>query len=122
MDIFIYLLLVTLASTRLCSLLQDELGPFDIFQKLRHYVGLYEVDTLPIELQSQFIGQTSFYNENGIKFFADLIQCLWCLSIWTGFVFLFIVYLSSSISLGEMILLTFASSYLVIQLDRYTGD
>lgn len=68
---FELLIVVALASFRIASLLVDEAGPFDMFGKLRHLVGVR------YNAQSERIGESEL---------AKAFNCVWCLSIWSGFV------------------------------------
>jgi uncharacterized protein (DUF2062 family) len=74
MNITTFLILV-LATYRLTSLLlaqqNSEAGPYDILDKFRHLVGVR-------------------YNErsiaSGLNVFAEMLCCVYCLSVWTGLV------------------------------------
>ena len=59
-----------LATWRISSLLVDEAGPFDVFVKIREVFGIKHKDRIPYE-----------YPET---FFAQLLSCVWCVSIWIG--------------------------------------
>lgn len=64
-------LIVALAVWRIASLLANEEGPFDVFEKFRDLIGVR-------------------YDENseryGTNVVADAFTCVWCLSIWIGFI------------------------------------
>ncbi len=60
---------VALAVWRLSSMLVNEAGPWDIFVRLRAFIGVkYDEYSQPY----------------GTKFFAKLFSCVWCLSTWIG--------------------------------------
>lgn len=67
-----HFVLLGLGVWRLTSLLVEEDGPWDIFARLRHRVGVR-------------------YNENSKPFgknvVAEGLTCMWCASIWIGAVF-----------------------------------
>ena len=63
--------LLVLATWRLSSLIAFESGPFDVFGRIRHIVGVrYDEYSQP----------TIFKNT-----FARGIVCFWCVSVWWGF-------------------------------------
>lgn len=65
------LVLLSLASWRLTSLIVQEDGPFDIFIKIRLWLGVaYDQNSQP-------------YGKNVI---ARGILCMWCASVWVSFV------------------------------------
>lgn len=69
------LLILILATWRLSSLLVNEAGPLDMFDRLRHLAGVRQ-------------------NEYGVIYAANVagraLTCVWCTSVWTGLgVFLF---------------------------------
>lgn len=70
MDLFItfQFIILALATWRVSHLLTYEDGPFNIFQKLRTFVGISE------ELDEH----------DNYSFFAKLLSCLKCNSIWVG--------------------------------------
>ena len=57
-------LAAALATWRLTVMLWYELGPFDVFLRLRTWVGAYE---MPPE-----------------RVLGKLFACFWCLSVWVG--------------------------------------
>lgn len=63
-------LVLILATWRMASLLVEEDGPFEIFPKLRHALGVR-------------------YDENSISYgtnwFAKGLRCEHCVSVWLGF-------------------------------------
>ncbi len=63
--------LLILATWRLASMLSTEDGPWDIFARLRHAIGLrYDEWSNPIYLNT----------------LAKGIVCFWCVSVWLAFV------------------------------------
>jgi len=69
LSIELKLLILSLATWRLSSLLANEDGPFDMFQRFRYVIGV-RVDP---------IGQVYYLNT-----FAKGVACIWCNSIWVG--------------------------------------
>ena len=59
---------LALAIWRVASLLANENGPGDVFDKLRTKLGV-EVDT---------------YGKHGTTTLSKLIVCVWCSSVWFG--------------------------------------
>ena len=59
-----------LATWRISSLLVNETGPFDVFVKIREVFWIKHKDKAPYE-----------YPET---FFAQLLSCVWCVSVWVG--------------------------------------
>jgi len=62
--------ILALATWRLASLFANEDGPFDIFVRIRHFVGV------------KYDAHSIAYGENVI---SKGIICVWCNSIWFGF-------------------------------------
>lgn len=63
--------LLCLATWRLSSLLVNESGPFDMFLRVRKLAGIEHDD----EKKPTIIHD---------RFFAGLLSCVWCTSIWVG--------------------------------------
>jgi hypothetical protein len=62
-------LVLTLATWRISSILVEEDGPFEVFDKLRHKLGVrYDEHSYP-------------YGENEL---AKTLTCIWCVSPWVG--------------------------------------
>lgn len=62
--------LLTLAAWRVTSLLVNEDGPADVFIRLRVKLGMrYDEYNLPV----------------ATTFLAHLLSCVWCASVWIGF-------------------------------------
>jgi hypothetical protein len=59
-----------MATWRISSLLVNEAGPFDVFVKIREAFGIKHNEKIPYE-----------YPET---FFAQLLSCVWCVSIWVA--------------------------------------
>ena len=66
------LIVLGLATWRLTSLFVWETGPFNIFQRIREKVGILHDET----------GHPYQYPDT---FFAQLLSCVWCFSIWVAF-------------------------------------
>ena len=67
----IRLILAALATWRLTYMLTEELGPFDVFKRLRDRVGVH------------YLRDDSWPDTN----LGRLFSCCKCLSMWTGAVF-----------------------------------
>jgi hypothetical protein len=64
------ILLLVFATWRLTSLIVNEEGPFDIFVKLRTYIGI----------------ETNAYGvSGGNNMIAKALTCIWCTSLWVSF-------------------------------------
>ena len=59
-------ILAGLAGWRIASLLVNEDGPFDVFARLRHRVGIREGEP---------------YDDNVL---TGVLSCVWCCSVWTA--------------------------------------
>lgn len=97
MDLISLLLLLGLAATRISLLFVKEDGPFDIFGKLRDYVGV------------QYDAMGEPYGEN---FFAKLLSCIYCTSVWVGVFFTLLLVIDTD--LASIIALPFALSQIAI--------
>ena len=111
MNHLILILLTSVSVWRVCSLLQDEPGPFDIFKKIRTFVGLTSVEDLP--LNEQILYSDKEFVHNG-EFFAELIECIWCLSIWVGGLFAIYLAITGIIPYSYIPIYTLCSSALTI--------
>lgn len=84
------LLLLSLLTWRISSLFTGEDGPLFVFKSIRDFTGLETLDD-----------GTNIYHKGGVfKFFATLLACLWCLSIWVGWLIALIAYPSQWIVMG----------------------
>lgn len=63
--------ILILATWRLTSLFVHEYGPFRIFHKIREWAGIIH------DTDSNVIGSDD-------SFFAQLLECFWCTSIWVA--------------------------------------
>jgi hypothetical protein len=70
MNILTFIIAI-LATWRLSAMLSYEAGPFDVFIRIRESVGIIHDD---------------FGRKNVVPstFFAELLDCIWCLSVWIG--------------------------------------
>lgn len=94
-------LLLILATWRLTSLLVQEDGPLDIFVKVRKYIGV----------------ETNAYNVLvGQNVIAKAFTCIWCMSIWVGFLASF--FSEYSVNVGWFIVSWFAISTGAILFDE----
>lgn len=95
------LLVYGLATWRISSLLVDEPGPFRIFVKLRNLTGI----------QHDMDDNVSIVPDT---FFASLLSCVWCTSVWVGLFWAVMYFVPYSFYLA----LPFALSALAIKLHR----
>ena len=79
------LLILGLATWRITSLLVTEDGPYDIFGRLRAFLGV------------RYDEYNSPYGTNVI---AQGLLCMWCASVWVGLGFTFIYLANCKVALG----------------------
>lgn len=76
-------LLLALAVWRVTSLLVQEDGPYDVFAKLRRFIGVY-------------------YDEYSVKrgknVVASAMTCVWCFSVWIALLFVLLFGETTSIA------------------------
>jgi hypothetical protein len=58
-----------LATWRISNMLVEEEGPYDIFERLRHRLGV------------QYLEDGAAYSHNE---WGKLFTCVWCMSVWVG--------------------------------------
>lgn len=97
-------LILTLATWRISSLLVNELGPANIFETIRHRIGVR-------------------YSESGIRYgenvVAEAFVCAWCLSVWVGLI-LGLVWTFNGV-VATMIAVPFALSGGAILIEKYAN-
>lgn len=98
-------LVLGLAAWRLTSLLVNEDGPWNIFARFRHWVGV------------RFNEKSEPY---GTNFLADGLTCVWCTSVWVGVCLT--VWWAANEWLTPLLCLPFALSTLSILVQKITGD
>jgi hypothetical protein len=96
------LLFLVLATWRATSLLVNEDGPFEAFAKFRYWAGV-RYDSV----------RGVWYGENT---FAEGLTCVWCVSLWTGFMASF--FSGYSAKLRNFFIMWQAISALVILFDE----
>jgi hypothetical protein len=84
-------------------MLVHEDGPFDIFERFRHFLG---------------IRYTERSNRYGTNVLAKLFMCVWCLSVWVGIAVTVLYVLLGEIAI--YICLPFAISGGAVILERLT--
>ena len=114
MNNLILLILTSISVWRVSSLLRDEEGPLHIFRKLREYVGLTKVEDLPLNEQVLY-SENEFIHDGG--FWAELIECIWCLSVWVGGVFAIYLAITKNIKKSMIPIFTLTSSALTIYIN-----
>ena len=90
------------ASWRLASLIMEEKGPFDLFIKVRAFLGVPE----------------DIDDRNEGNFWTHLLGCTYCTSMWTG-TFTFLLAISG---IGMVALMPLAISTRTILLDKKIND
>jgi hypothetical protein len=96
-------LLIGLATWNLSSLLVQENGPFAIFSRLRHALGVrYTPDQI-------------VYAANPI---AELFTCVWCMSRWIALLLVLLVLLLPNVMMWALMIL--AASTVAILIDGWT--
>ena len=96
------LIVMSLACWRLGNLLAEEPGPFGVFDKFRHMVGVrYTPESLP-------------YGNNE---FANMVLCIYCNTVWIGLVLTILFLLLDYIVVA--LCFPFALSAVAIVLDTY---
>jgi len=118
MNQLITFLLISIANWRICSLIQDEDGPFDIFLRLRNKIGLTKVEDLPLNEQLLYSNDKFIHDGN---FFAKLVECIWCLSVWVGFGVTVYLGLAKIIKKPLIPIYALASSALTILISKNFG-
>lgn len=92
-----------LATWRIANLFVNELGPYEIFSRLRRYVGVrYNAYSRP-------------YGTNEI---SKAFACIWCLSIWAG---LLIAIVTGPRRIGAMLVNGLAYSTVAVIVNRLIG-
>jgi hypothetical protein len=100
---FFALIVLGLATWRISALLSREAGPFRIFEKIRILSGI------------KHDGDGSvFYIPP--RFFAELLSCVWCVSIWVGTAWYLFWLLTPTFCVA--IAIPFALSAVAILLDK----
>ena len=118
MNQLITLILISITNWRISNLIQDEEGPFDIFVHLRRLIGLTKVEDLPINEQLLYPDDKFVHNGN---FFAKLVECIWCLSVWVGFGISLYLGLTKVIKKPLIPIYALASSALTILISKNFG-
>ena len=76
------LLISALATWRISNILVHEDGPFDFAKLLRTKSGLVPFDEIPAQEQMFYEEDVEYIHNN--EFFAKLLSCVWCTSVWVG--------------------------------------
>jgi hypothetical protein len=100
--------IVSLAVWRLSALFSYEDGPFDIFRRLREFIGIEHTARYP-DGEEIMIPVKNF-------FLTELVHCVWCLSVW----FAIIIVILYQLWPGETLLICmpFAISAAAIIIER----
>lgn len=90
------ILILSLATWRLASLLYDEEGPWQVFNRVRGLFGIKHDEDGPVKYPSTLFG--------------DIFQCFWCVSLYTAAIMSAFVTLYTGLDWQEWVLLWLASS------------
>lgn len=94
----IQLLVIALAVFRISNLLVFEEGPFLIFPRFRHFVGV------------RFDAMSEAQADNEL---AKLFTCIWCLSVWMGIFFAIAYYFAPNLTFWVSLPFAFSSVALI---------
>lgn len=100
-------IILSLATFRLSSLLVNETGPWWIFVKIRKIAGIQHDQT----------GDIMSWDD---KFFAEVLVCVWCTSVWvaTGLMILWHYFPIPTIFISTI----FAFSTVAILANKYASE
>lgn len=87
------LVIVGLVVWRISSLLVNEDGPFNLFAKFRHKIGVY---------------YDEYSVAHGRNVIAGAFTCVWCISFWVAWICAPLVFIDKSANILEYILATLA--------------
>lgn len=110
------LILSVLTTWRISNILVNEDGPFDFAKILREKSGIIAIEDLPPNEQMLYSEDVEFTHNN--SFFAKLFSCIWCISVWVGFVVSMYLGIFKLIDKKMIPLYTFALSALTIFIDE----
>ena len=94
-----------LATWRVSALLSKEAGPFDVFKRIREKAGITHDENDDVFMVPH-------------KFFAELLSCVWCTSIWVGA--FWGCFFAVTPQICTIVAMLFALSAVAILLDRLT--
>lgn len=109
---WINIFILALATWRISSLLKDEDGPYEIFSRFRQAIGLTE------HYQINANGEQERVLLSNGSFFADVVQCFWCLSIWIGYAIAILAALCYLISWEQTLFVGVALSAIAIIIEE----
>lgn len=102
-------LLALLATYRLTLMLNSEVGPADIFGRLRTWLGVV---------------YDQYSNPQGTNWISEGVLCFYCLSVWIGFavtLVTLIAWLAGHAEIAVFALMPFAVSGGAVFLKKWTG-
>ena len=104
-----YEIIVALATWRITSLLVNEDGPYDIFARIRKFIGVY---------------YDEMNEPQGKNVIAEAITCIWCASVWIAFAVSFFAfeYGANIHWFVDFVLHWLGLSAAVILIERIVGD
>lgn len=93
-------LILALAVWRISSLLISEPGPWHIFERLRHAVGVrYHPET---------------YERIASNTLSEMFTCIWCMSVWIGILLTVAYYLLPQVTTWLMLPLALSTAALAV--------
>lgn len=107
----LHLVIYCIAIWRISSLFVNESGPFNIFMKIREWTGIQHDDS----------GYPFMIPDN---FFAQLLSCIWCASIWISFFFTILWLAYPDLSLKIAVVFAFSGGAILFDrlLNHYGKD
>lgn len=115
-------LIATLACWRVVMLFMYEDGPFDVFIKLRSFIGIREWEELTTQEKVEYVNT---YAEEPMlvypnTFFGKLFECVWCFSIWVATIIALYMTLNGLITYAEFPIYALAISGLTIFINKWS--
>ena len=125
-SLLFWFLISVFSSLRITEMLHKEVGPWDLFDKFRAWLGVIDFDDLPERDQLEIcmeLGLTSDSEEDEFPlydvrtFIGKLFDCVKCLSIWVAFVHSIILYRNTKYAKSLIPITTCAISAMVIEIN-----
>ncbi|MFG0252979.1 MAG: DUF1360 domain-containing protein [Phycisphaerales bacterium JB038] len=86
----ITLLVLALATWRVSRILVEEDGPYDLFARLRNWLGVVDGD------EGRYAEWVDTYHRYTV---AELFSCIYCMSVWVGIFYAVLYAVSPVVSL-----------------------
>jgi hypothetical protein len=111
-ETFIYIIILALTAYELTNLLVHQEGPFRIFERIREFFGLYEMEEEIVLDESRF----AIFGHNLV---GNILSCPYCTKVWmVGFVWLLSL---PFVTVPFMILAPFAAAGLITIILDFVG-